>query len=638
VHHSATQSGREGLFLGIEGGATRTVMLLSTLKLELRQRVEAGPGNIRLLSDADLLRLFKTPLGSGEPLIAIGIGMAGARSAIDRERIRKAADSVWPGVPTHVTHDLETALTAAEPQMRPADVSKSRGGQRSTRAPLMEARTTQVLVLSGTGSCCWGRNAVGKTLRVGGWGHQLGDRGSAYAIAHHALREAILALDRTGDWPRLGQHLLRKAGLNQPDALIPWLDSADKAAVAALAVEVFRAADQGDSLARRVSRQAAAELVTDALACVSRLEQHAAPVTFVLNGSNLLRQAGYARTVTRMLRSHRRECRILRLQREGAWGAVRLAARLTQTRDAVPARVAPSSIIERSETTPGISLKLLAASPTEQRNPRSAELDRMPLREAIDLFLSEETRVPAALRREKRAIERACRTITTRLREGGRLFYVGAGTSGRLGVLDASECPPTFCSSPDTVQGIIAGGARALAEAVEGAEDDAKAGTQAVRFRGVENRDVVVGIAASGRTPFVWGALTASQQLGAATILVSFNPAVKRVRRNRPDVVIAPDVGAELLTGSTRLKAGSATKLLLNMFSTLAMVGLGKVLGNWMVDLNPSNAKLRDRATRLVEAITGCHQPDALRALRRTDWAVRQAIREISQRRRPRTA
>jgi N-acetylmuramic acid 6-phosphate etherase len=168
-----------------------------------------------------------------------------------------------------------------------------------------------------------------------------------------------------------------------------------------------------------------------------------------------------------------------------------------------------------------------------------------------------------------------------------------------------------------------------LAQAVEGAEDDAQSGAHAMHYRGAGKRDVVVGIAASGRTPFVWGALTAAQRLGAATVLVTFNPALKRLRRSRPDIVIAPNVGPELLTGSTRLKAGSATKLLLNIFSTLAMVGLGKVHGNWMVDLNPSNAKLRDRAIRLVRTITGCSQDDAVRALRHKNWAVRQAIRQI---------
>jgi len=631
VHRSTTQPGKEGLLLGIEGGATRTVMILSTPNLELHQRVEAGPGNVRLLSDTDLLHLLKTPLALKEPLRAVGIGMAGTRSAIDRERICKAADAVWPGVPCHATHDLETALTAAALQVRPTGVSSPRDAPRSVRASFSDARATQVLMASGTGSCCWGRDRAGRTLRVGGWGHHLGDRGSAYAIAHSALRDVVLAIDRTGNWPRLGQHLLRRTGVNHPDSLITWLDSVDKTDVANLAVEVFNAAKHGDALARRVLRQAAEELTTDALACASRLERLSVPVTFVLNGSNLLRQPGFARTVSRMLRSRRPGCRILRLQREGAWGAVLLAARLPQPSPTPPPRVAPSKMIERPDATAGIRLNQLATSPTEQRNPRSTELDRMPLRKAIEVFLSEETRVPAALRKEKRAIERACQTITTRLREGGRLFYVGAGTSGRLGVLDASECPPTFCSSPETVQGIIAGGARALAEAVEGAEDDAEAGAHALRYRGVGCRDVVVGIAASGRTPFVWGALTTAQQLGAATVLVSFNPALKRLRRHRPDVIIAPNVGPEILTGSTRMKAGSATKLLLNMFSTLAMVGLGKVLGNWMVDLNPSNTKLRDRAIRLVQSITGCSRPDAVQALRQSNWGVRRAIRRIGQ-------
>jgi N-acetylmuramic acid 6-phosphate etherase len=202
---------------------------------------------------------------------------------------------------------------------------------------------------------------------------------------------------------------------------------------------------------------------------------------------------------------------------------------------------------------------------------------------------------------------------------------VGAGTSGRLGVLDASECPPTFCTPPDQVQGIIAGGQSALWTSIEGAEDDAGAGGRAIEFRGVTRRDTVVGIAASGRTPFVWGALREARQRGAATILLCFNPRVVAPRDARPTVVIAPDVGPEILTGSTRLKAGTATKLVLNLFTTLAMVQLGKVRSNLMIAVKASNVKLRDRATRIVQALTRADYAPARVALERNDWDVREA-------------
>jgi N-acetylmuramic acid 6-phosphate etherase len=268
-------------------------------------------------------------------------------------------------------------------------------------------------------------------------------------------------------------------------------------------------------------------------------------------------------------------------------------------------------------------------SPTEQRNPRSLNLDRMSLAKAIELMLSEDARIPMKLLAERARIERVVRLIVRGFRRGGRLFYVGAGTSGRLGVLDASECPPTFRTSPEQVQGIIAGGNSALRRSVEGAEDDAEAGAKAIESRQVTARDVVMGIAASGTTPFVWGALREAKQRKADTILLCFNPFLKIARGMRPSVVVAPNLGPEVLTGSTRLKAGTATKLLLNLCSTLAMVRLGKVRSNLMIDLNPSNVKLRKRAVRMVRELAQVDDATAEAALERSDWVVQKALRRL---------
>jgi N-acetylmuramic acid 6-phosphate etherase len=195
--------------------------------------------------------------------------------------------------------------------------------------------------------------------------------------------------------------------------------------------------------------------------------------------------------------------------------------------------------------------------------------------------------------------------------------------------LDASECPPTFRLPPNRVQGIIAGGRTALWKSVEGAEDDAAAGAAAIAHRGVRSRDVVVGIAASGRTPFVWGALWAARQRGARTILLCCHPRLEIPAARRPDLVIAPDTGPEVLTGSTRLKAGTATKIILNMLTTLAMVRLGKVTGNLMTDLQPSNEKLRRRAIRMVQTLTGAGAPAARAALEKAKWRVKAACQRL---------
>ncbi len=262
---------------------------------------------------------------------------------------------------------------------------------------------------------------------------------------------------------------------------------------------------------------------------------------------------------------------------------------------------------------------------TERRNPRSVDIDRMSADELVALFLAEDATVPAAVGRAAEPIGRAIALVESAFRGGGRLFYVGAGTSGRLGVLDASECPPTFGTDPAMVQGIIAGGPAALTTAVEGAEDDDQAGGAAVADRGVAAGDVVTGIAASGSTPFVVGALETARSVGAATILLTCATPNARARA-AADVLVHVDVGPELVTGSTRLKAGTATKLVLNMLTTGALIRIGKTYGNLMVDLQARNAKLRDRGERIVMEVLGVDRARARGAIAAADGQVRTAI------------
>jgi N-acetylmuramic acid 6-phosphate etherase len=239
---------------------------------------------------------------------------------------------------------------------------------------------------------------------------------------------------------------------------------------------------------------------------------------------------------------------------------------------------------------------------TERANPRSRELDRMTARAIVTLMHREDRRVVVAVGREVTRIAAAVDVIVTALQDGGRLVFVGAGTSGRLGVLEAAECPPTFGTPPGMVQAIMAGGRGSVFRSREGAEDDATAARRAVRRR-VRAGDVVVGVSASGVTPFVRGALVEARRLRAATILVVCNRATSA--RALARVVIAPLPGPEVVAGSTRLKAGTATKLVLNMLTTAAMTRLGRVYGNRMIDVQPRSRKLRDRAERLVAELAG---------------------------------
>jgi len=601
-------------FLGIECGGTRTVALLADSSGELVQRVEDGPANMRLLGAQKLTNHLHALAKQFSKPSAVAIGMAGVRGTEDQDQLQKIVSAVWKGIPNHISHDLETALWAA-------------GG--------LETGLPRVVVLSGTGSCCYGKTLEGRAAKIGGWGHILGDKGSGYEIGLRALKAVIFYLDRDCKWTRLGQSILRKLQLNDPEQLIAWVQSASKDQVAALAVEVFDAAKRRDKIARDVLAGAASTLAKDAVACARKLATKNGTVEFVFAGSVLLKQPTFAAQIRRLIIGKFPQARFKSLKRETAWGAVEIAM---QSRTGVPP-VSPNTRAADSKPTAPVAEDRRDAcptlSPTEQRNPRSMNLDRMSVEDSIELMLSEDAKICSAIRTEKPAIEKLINRVVRSFKNGGRLFYVGAGTSGRLGVLDASECPPTFRTPPEMVQGIIAGGREAIWSAVEGAEDAAGAGQRTIKFRGVGKNDVVVGIAASGRTPFVWGALREANSRGATTALVCFNPNLKIDRTDRPDVLICPKTGPEVLTGSTRLKAGTATKLILNMITTIAMVRIGKVVGNLMIDLNPSNVKLRDRAARIVAELTGCSYDGARETLEKKSWDVKSATRVLQRKRKP---
>jgi N-acetylmuramic acid 6-phosphate etherase len=261
---------------------------------------------------------------------------------------------------------------------------------------------------------------------------------------------------------------------------------------------------------------------------------------------------------------------------------------------------------------------------TEQRLPESTALDAMSIEQSVAMMNAQDARAVAAVGAESANIARAVELAADALRQGGRLIYVGAGTSGRLGVLDASECPPTFRVDPEMVQGIIAGGQAAMFRSQEGAEDQPQDGAAAMDAKNISAEDVVMGIAAGGTTPFVHGALRRATERGARTIFLACVEPV--AGEPQVDVAIRPLVGPEVLTGSTRLKAGTATKLVLNTITTLAMVRLGKVHENLMVDLRASNDKLWDRGARIIATLTGLDRRQSIDLLNRAEGHVKAAI------------
>jgi N-acetylmuramic acid 6-phosphate etherase len=261
---------------------------------------------------------------------------------------------------------------------------------------------------------------------------------------------------------------------------------------------------------------------------------------------------------------------------------------------------------------------------TEQLNPASSSIDTLTVEQMLRLIHEEDRKVAAAVEREIPSIARAVEAIVESMERGGRLFYIGAGTSGRLGVLDAAECPPTFSAPPDLVQGIIAGGERALSAATEASEDDPADGARDLMARGFTARDVLTGIAASGRTPYVLGAVAEARSLGAVTIGISCTP--QSELSAAVDIPIEPLTGPEIVAGSTRMKAGTATKLILNMLTTATFIRRGYVFGNLMVNVQPRNAKLRDRALRIVAQAAGVNEDRAAGLLTAAGGNVRAAI------------
>ncbi|MEI8234417.1 MAG: N-acetylmuramic acid 6-phosphate etherase [Verrucomicrobiota bacterium] len=567
--------------LGIEGGGTKTEWhYLDDSGGPARSGI-LPPANLRLISDPALERIFRVL--PSDPTHA-GVFLAGCATEEDRRRLAACVARVWPQAKVVVGSDRESGFAAAF------------------------GANDGVAVIAGTGSAITGRRD-GRVEKAGGWGQLLGDIGSGYHLAVQALRHVLWTYDLTRRVTRPGESLLSALALNRLEDLVRWAEEADKLSVAQLAPVVFQAAEEGDAEMAVILDRGAEALADGACALIRRLGFEMPP-EIKLQGGLFIHHRDYAQRCARRIAETWPKARVSVCTESGAAGSLWLAAR----------ELAATQPVE-----PEIDLTELAGALTEQPNPRSQGLDAMSAPEIVDLFLAEEACVGDALNGARTSLITAVELTADALRNGGRLFYVGAGTSGRLGVLDASEIPPTFGASPELVQAVMAGGSAALYRAAEGAEDQMEAGALAMEERGVRPGDTVCGITASGRTPFVLGALHRAREIGAHTLLLSCNPA--RSRNSAPwEVEIDLATGPELLAGSTRLKAGTATKCALNILSTAVMVRLGKVRGNLMAGVIVTNAKLRDRAIRLVAALRGLCRPEAEALLEANGWDVRRCL------------
>jgi N-acetylmuramic acid 6-phosphate etherase len=594
--------------LGVEGGGTKTSWVLAetvadTLGSEFRilEQGKLPASNFRLTAP-ERLRAILAELP--KDISRAGVFLAGCATEEDRHALREICRHIWPNAQIVTGSDRDSGLAAA--------LEHGDG----------------IVVNAGSGSSVTGRRGD-HIERAGGWGHILGDAGGGYFLCIQALRRILREHDLHRPELEFTAKILHALALNNFDELVRWVQTADKMEIAMLAPVVFEAAAGGDARTIEIIEDGARVLCEYTEAVADRLHLLAPKV--VLMGGLFYRDSIYTHAFRRRLKKNLPDARVAAAERAPEMGAAWLAA---EAHEHTAFHQNPSQI----EPVP----KAFVSALTEQRNPRSESLEKMNPQTLVQLFIEEEKFVQDALHTAAADLARAIEIVTESLRSGGRMFYIGAGSSGRIGVLDASEIPPTFGAPTHLVQGVIAGGITALHRSVEGAEDEQSTGALAVVERGVKPADVVIGITASGRTPFVRGALARAKSLGAKVILLTCNPSVavgvSPAKRNvapgkaapteqlKADLVITVAVGPEILAGSTRLKAGTATKVALNIISTGAMIRLGKVRGNLMIDLHTTSTKLRDRAVRIIAELTQRDYESARGLLEANDWNLRAAL------------
>jgi len=589
--------------LGVEGGGTKTAWVLvesvagePTPEFRILDQGKLPPSNLRLTTPERLRQIF-TELPT--EIDRAGVFLAGCGTEEDRRLLKEICLGIWPKAGIVTGSDRQSGLAAA--------LDHGDG----------------IVVNAGSGSSVTGRRGD-HIEKAGGWGHILGDAGGGYSVSIQALRLILREHDLRRGAIEFTAKVLHALSLNNLDELVRWVRRANKMEIAMLAPVVFDAATAGDPRMIEIIEEGARVLCEYTEAVASRLHVLAPKVALI--GGLFYRDSIYTHAFRRRLKKNLPDARMVVAERAPELGAAWLAA---ESGDHIDFRATPS----KSE------IDSLAVALTEQRNPRSENLEKMSRRQLVDIFVEEEKFVQGALRAVVVELARAVEIVAESLRNGGRLFYVGAGSSGRIGVLDASEIPPTFGAPPELVQGVIAGGVTALYRSAEGAEDNETAGALVMDERRIKDIDVVIGISASGRTPFVAGALARAKQLSAKTILLTCNPTVAGVGDSGPpgspipattaDLMITLAVGPEIVTGSTRLKAGTATKIALNIISTGAMVALGKVRGNLMIDLHTTSTKLRDRAVRVVAELTESDYNSAREKLEASGWNLRDIIGEV---------
>ena len=608
------------LFLAIDGGATKSRSALISEEGKVIAKFQSSACNAVLLSEIEMTKVFKAHLKALglKPTTQVelaSICLAGVVNDKSKLKVKRAFRGLVKSKHLAISSDLASSLLAGH--------GKAEG----------------IVTISGTGSCVFAMSKHQKA-KAGGWGHVMGDVGSAYHIAHQGLRRAVADYDLYGKFDVLGKAVLQHAKVKTAEELSVFVSHSSKAELARLSRAVFDAHRRGHQPSTLILIACAQALAANVLAVRRKMKGKSLPVSVA--GGVFEAQPEYFQIFSEKLKIHWPDVVITYPKFEAAigahlWGCFDAGIDVQGMLSKLPRVKSLQASGKTTTKKKKVSLSHLesvmpirpadeATLPTEKPNPYTKNLSEVDIQEGVDLMIEQDARLTKVLEEARVEISHAIHLIADAFQEGGRLFYIGAGTSGRLGVLDASECPPTFSVSESMVQGIIAGGSYALRHPVEGAEDDRKDAPRELSRRALNEHDVVVGIAASGRTPFVLSGLEYAHKKKARTVLLTCNPGLRSRKNPNVECEIHLNSGPESLTGSTRLRSGTLCKMVLNMFTTLAMTKIGKVKGNYMINVAATNEKLQVRAIGLVMTLAEVGKEEAFSRLVKSDWNVRQAI------------
>ncbi len=591
-----TTGSEQPLVIGIDGGATHTNLVLVDHQLNMLARSTAGPANINTVGLDSAIRslqqgvidlLGQTVKGLSD-VAGIGFALAGADRAVERGMLLHTLETVFPEQSIVLDNDAIAALV---------------GGA---------GRRFGIVVISGTGSITLGVDSEGQRARADGWGYHL-DRGGGYTIAIETLSAIAHAEDQAGPKTALTGRILARLNLKAARDLIPWLYAPGRRVdeIAALAADTIALAAE-DTVANGIILRAADALASGVVAVARQLHFDAveSPFPLIMTGSVF------------------NNCALLRDLFTAAVQPLLPAAVIMPPRYDAAVGAAMMALENLHVTLPAAQMPTLSKTPrrrpSEQRNPLTMNIGQRTTLDFVRIMNLEDQRVAQKIAPELPEIAALIDAIAERFAAGGRIILAGAGTSGRLAVLDAAECIPTFNTRPDQVVGLMAGGAAALTTSIEGSEDDDAAGRTAIAALNIGPQDCVIGIAASGSTPYVQGVLKESVHRGALTGSIACAPdaPISALAQHAIEIITGP----EMITGSTRLKAGTAQKMVLNMITTGVMVRVGKTFNNLMVDMQPTNQKLRERARVIVAEATGLDLESAGTLLDRCNGEIKTAI------------